>query len=299
MRVAIVGLIAMGAAAVALIAGSGPHRDVTPGIRAASPVSAAPTSVLPAMPPVDPRALAVDLDRAQAIIDDAGSSTVELENAGRFEQLATRAVASAPRAAQRALMPQLAGATASTMRADLLAVGALARLAVPRVSLPHWRIVSPPPPATLLRYFRAAQSRFGVGWQYLAAIEFIETKFGRVHGLSTAGAEGPMQFMPATWKRYGYGDVHNPRDAIFGAARYLVASGAPAHIAGALYYYNPSADYVAAVEDYARRMRADPRAYYGYYYWQVIYAKRGGAVILPVGYPKLRPAPLRVQTVSR
>jgi hypothetical protein len=177
------------------------------------------------MPPVDPRALAVDLDRAQAIIDDAGSSTVELENAGRFEQLATRAVASAPRAAQRALMPQLAGATASTMRADLLAAGALARLAVPRVSLPHWRIVSPPPPATLLRYFRAAQSRFGVGWQYLAAIEFIETKFGRVHGLSTAGAEGPMQFMPATWKRYGYGDVHNPRDAIFGAARYLVASG--------------------------------------------------------------------------
>jgi len=298
MRVAITAVIALGAAAVALIAGS-PHREVTSGIRAVSPVTAAPTSVVPPLPPVDPRALAVDLDRAHAIIDDAGSSTVELERAGRFEQPATSALARAPRAAQRALLAHLARATATTMRANLFAARALARLAVPRVSLPHWRIVPPPPLATLLRYFRAAQSRLGVGWEYLAAIEFIETKFGRVQGLSTAGAEGPMQFMPATWKRYGYGDVHNPRDAIFGAARYLVASGAPAHIAGALYYYNPSADYVAAVEDYARRMRADPRAYYGYYYWQVIYAKRGGAVILPVGYPKLRPAPLRVQTVSR
>lgn len=298
MRGAVIDLIAIGAAVVALIAGS-PHREVTSGIRAANPVTAAPTSGVPAKPPVDPRALAADLDRAQAIIDDAKSSTVELELAGRFEQLATSALARAPRTAQRAILARLGRATASTMRANLLAAGALARLAVPRVSLPHWQIHPPPPQATLLRYFTAAQSRFGVGWEYLAAIEFIETKFGRVHGLSPAGAEGPMQFMPATWKRYGHGDVHNPRDAIFGAARYLVASGAPGDVAGALYHYNPSADYVTAVEDYARRMRADRRAYYGYYYWQVIYAKLGGAVILPVGYPKLRPVPLHLHTPSR
>ena len=129
-------------------------------------------------------------------------------------------------------------------------------------------------------------------WEDLAAIEFVETKFGRIAGLSTAGAEGPMQFLPATWARYGRGDVHNARDAIFGAARYLVANGAPADMPGALYHYNPSADYVAAVTDYATRMRSDVRAFYGYYWWQVIYAERGRSVILPVGYPRVRPVPL-------
>ena len=39
-------------------------------------------------------------------------------------------------------------------------------------------------------------------------------------------------------------------------------------------------------------MRSDPRAYYGYYWWQVIYARRGGEVILPVGYPAVRPTPV-------
>ena len=68
---------------------------------------------------------------------------------------------------------------------------ALARLVSPRRSFPAWRILAPPAPATLLAYFKAAQARFGVPWEYLAAIEFVETRFGRVHGLSTAGAEGP------------------------------------------------------------------------------------------------------------
>jgi soluble lytic murein transglycosylase-like protein len=305
MRVAIVGVIAIGLAVAALIVGN-PHRKSAPGIGAASPITRAASpaarplsSTDPAMPPVDPRAFAGELDRAQLTIDNASSSFADLESAGGLQQLATAALARAPRAVQRAILGRLAPATASTMRANLVAAGTLSRLVVPRVSFPHWRIVSPPPPPTLLRYFRAAQSQFGIGWEYLAAIEFVETKFGRVHGLSPAGAQGPMQFMPATWKVYGHGDVHNPRDAIFGAARYLVASGARGDIAGALYHYNPSADYVIAVESYARRMRADPRAYYGYYYWQVIYAKRTGSVILPVGYPKVRPVPLHVRIRGR
>ena len=98
-----------------------------------------------------------------------------------------------------------------------------------------------------------------------------------------------MQFMPATWAEYGRGNVHNPRDAIFGAARYLVANGAPRNMPIAVYHYNPSSDYVAAVRAYARRMAADPRAFYGYYYRQVIYARRGKLLILPVGFPKVRP----------
>jgi membrane-bound lytic murein transglycosylase B len=154
-------------------------------------------------------------------------------------------------------------------------------------------VVAPPAPGTLLGYYRAAQRRFGVRWQYLAAIEFIETKFGSVQGTSSAGAQGPMQFLPSTWAIYGRGDIHNQRDAILGAARYLVASGAPGDMAAALYHYNNSLDYVHAVQDYAARMTADPRAYHGYYYWHVLFRSIRGTVILPIGYPRARAVPLR------
>jgi hypothetical protein len=131
-----------------------------------------------------------------------------------------------------------------------------------------------------------------VPWQDLAAIELIETDFGRVVGLSVVGAEGPMQFMPATWAEYGRGNVHEQRDAISAAARYLAANGAPSDMPGAIYHYNPSSDYVRAVRAYAARMSADPKAFYGYYYWQVILARAGGRVVLPIGFPKVRPTPL-------
>jgi soluble lytic murein transglycosylase-like protein len=186
----------------------------------------------------------------------------------------------------------LSGAAAATLRANLSAAAALARLNQPRKALPPWRIAAPPAPVTLLGYFKSAQSRYGVPWQYLAAIELIESDFGRVVGLSTAGAEGPMQFMPATWAEYGSGNVHKQRDAIFAAARYLVANGAPRDMPGAVYHYNLSRDYVAAVRAYAGRMVADPRAFYGYYYWQVILARIGGLEILPVGFPRVHPLPL-------
>ena len=129
-------------------------------------------------------------------------------------------------------------------------------------------------------------------WQYLAAIEFVETKFGRIRGLSTAGADGPMQFLPATWARYGRGDVHDQRAAIDGAARYLTANGAPRDMPDALFHYNPSSDYVKSVTAYATHMRTDPRAYYGYYWWQVICAVRSRRLILPVGYPRAAPVVL-------
>lgn len=242
--------------------------------------------------PADPAELTAELNGAQAVIDSGASSSAELESAGWFEQLATLRLSRERHTGRDATLARLDREAAATMRADLAAGAALAGLVTPRKSLPPWNIIQPPPPATLLGYFRAAQARFGVAWEYLAAIEFIETKFGRVAGLSTAGAEGPMQFMPSTWALYGRGNVHDPRDAIFGAARFLVAAGARGDIAGALYHYNPSAEYVAAVTDYANRMRADPHAYDGYYYWQVIYDKVGGPLLLPVGYPKVRPEPL-------
>jgi membrane-bound lytic murein transglycosylase B len=100
-----------------------------------------------------------------------------------------------------------------------------------------------------------------------------------------------MQFLPATWARYGSGNIDDQRDAILGAARYLVANGAPGDMPNALYHYNNSRYYVTAVQDYASRIRADPRTYDGYYYWQVFYALSRGAVILRAGYPKTPPVP--------
>jgi membrane-bound lytic murein transglycosylase B len=256
---------------------------------AAAALTGQPTGSLPSKPPRDPRQLAAALSQAEHVIDDPASPAAELQGAGRFQQLATFELAAAPVRRQRTVLAGLRGSVAASLRADLLAAAALSRLNQPRRSLPPWKIIAPPPPATLLGYFKAAQSRSGVPWQYLAAIEKIESDFGRVVGLSTAGAEGPMQFMPSTWAEYGRGDVHNPRDAIFAAARYLVANGAPRDMPDAIYHYNPSPDYVAAVRAYAGRMSADPRAFYGYYYWQVIYAHVGGPMILPVGFPKARP----------
>jgi soluble lytic murein transglycosylase-like protein len=128
----------------------------------------------------------------------------------------------------------------------------------------------PEPPDVLRRYLERAEERFGVSWEVLAAVAYTETKFGRVVSSSSAGAQGPMQFLPSTWQAYGLGgDIHDPRDAIMGAANYLRASGAPRDYRQALYRYNPVDEYVRAVTLYARTMMRDPRAYYAYYNWQV------------------------------
>ena len=107
---------------------------------------------------------------------------------------------------------------------------------------------------------------------------------GRIRGRSTAGAQGPMQFMPATWDAYGRGDINDPADAIEAAARYLAASGAPQDMRGALWSYNHSDLYVDAVSAYAEVMKADPRAFRGYYHWQVYFRTPQGDVHLPEGY---------------
>ena len=126
------------------------------------------------------------------------------------------------------------------------------------------------PAGILLDLYRKAQRRYGVPWQILAAVNFVETGFNRLRSNSTAGAQGPMQFIPATWRAYGRGgNIHDPHDAILGAANYLRASGAPRNPRRALYAYNHSSLYVGAVLDYARRIKRDRRAFYAYYSWQV------------------------------
>ena len=133
------------------------------------------------------------------------------------------------------------------------------------------------PARTLLRYYREAERRFGVGWEVLAAVNFVETGFNRLRSRSTAGAQGPMQFMPATWRAYGLGgDVLEPRDAILGAANYLRASGAPRDLRRALWHYNHSQRYVDAVATFAAQMRRDATVFFQYHAWQVFVKTRSG-----------------------
>jgi soluble lytic murein transglycosylase-like protein len=124
------------------------------------------------------------------------------------------------------------------------------------------------PLASLRSYYNEASRQYGVDPSYLAAINFIESNFGRINGPSTAGAEGPMQFLPSTWTEYGQGgNINDPHDAILAAARYLQHNGAPYNMRNAIWHYNNSYDYVDSVESFARAYRADPAWLDRMYYW--------------------------------
>jgi membrane-bound lytic murein transglycosylase B len=115
----------------------------------------------------------------------------------------------------------------------------------------------------------------------LAAVNYVESAFNKLRNASAAGAQGPMQFIPSTWRAYGLrGDVHDPHDAILGAANYLHADGAPRNYRRALFRYNPSSFYVDAVLRYAARFRSDPRAYDVFYSRQVFVNTPRGLVRL-------------------
>ncbi|HRV61282.1 MAG TPA: lytic murein transglycosylase, partial [Solirubrobacterales bacterium] len=118
------------------------------------------------------------------------------------------------------------------------------------------------PPRNLIPIYVEASKKYGLGErgpQILAAINSIETDFGRLNEVtSSAGAIGWMQFMPSTWDMYatdgdgdGKTDPYNPHDAIHAAARYLQAAGAPTDWYDAIYAYNHADWYVQDVLDKA------------------------------------------------
>jgi soluble lytic murein transglycosylase-like protein len=246
-----------------------------------------------AEPPLsrDPSLLARRLDQAVATIrgPDAGS----VQQAAEVHQLAVRSLVLASPEFRRKVIAQLSSVAARQVRAEVHAGRLLTAITTPKRRFPPWRIVAPPPPDVLLGYYRDAERRTGVPWEYLAAIHLVETRMGRIRGPSTAGAVGPMQFMPATWARYGAGgDINDPHDAIQAAARLLRAHGAPRDMATALWHYNPSSRYVGAVTEYARVLESSPAAYRGYWNWRVLYHLQRGTYVLPVGFPHVRPVPL-------
>jgi membrane-bound lytic murein transglycosylase B len=160
-------------------------------------------------------------------------------------------------------------------------------------TVPAWRIVPPASADALLGYYNEAEAASGVGWNYLAAINLIESRFGSIEGDSTAGAQGPMQFLPSTWDAYGNGgDIHSPRDSIMAAGRYLAANGFMNDRDHAIFRYNNADAYVRAVNDYAAVLTADPGAFAGYYRWDVYYRTIAGDVLLPVGYMSTSPIPV-------
>src|SRR3954470_23809087 len=109
-------------------------------------------------------------------------------------------------------------------------------------------------PIFLLPIYQAAGIQYGIRWEVLAAINEIETDYGRNLNVSSAGAVGWMQFMPATWETWGVDankdgvkDPYSPVDAIFAAARYLKAAGADTDLRQAIFAYNHADWYVESV----------------------------------------------------
>jgi membrane-bound lytic murein transglycosylase B len=203
------------------------------------------------------------LQRGIARWHGSGAPPPAVAQAALTEQRIELRMARDPRL-ERGVLAKLPRTLARDVADDVAARRDLLRLA-PHKKGPPIRLGQALPVARLRSYYAEGQRRSGVAWQVLAAVNYVESDFGRLREASVAGAQGPMQFMPATWASYGRGDVHDPRAAILAAARFLHAAGAPSSERAALLRYNPSSLYVDAVERYAGRIRRNPASLLVFY----------------------------------
>jgi soluble lytic murein transglycosylase-like protein len=220
-----------------------------------------------------PAVLAAELVRADAALHAHVTVGVALAQQRIVLRLSDRPTLS------RKVIRLLPSRLARDVTDDVLAHRELARLTPPQ-PLSAFRVGPAAAAAKLRAFYAEAQRRSAIPWQVLAAVNYVESDFGRVRQSSVSGAQGPMQFMPSTWAAYGRGDVHDPHQAILGAARFLHAAGGRVAERAALHRYNPSWAYVDAIERYAGRIRRDPQAFLVYYARRLI-------VRTPQGYRRL------------
>jgi hypothetical protein len=269
-------------------AGSPTTSSSTPASTAAGPRTAPYATVFVAAAPTDPAELdrlADQLAADETALRSPATPPAEIPALARRQQAAYRALSARPAALPRVLA-RLPEPLRPIAQANVDAGAELRAMTKPKSDLPPWKIIPPPPADVLTGYYKEAEAQFGVPWAFLASVHLVETRMGRIRGTSTAGAQGPMQFLPATWKAYGMGgDINDPHDAIFGAANYLKANGGAAgRMDNALFRYNNSNRYVRAVTLYAQQIEADPRAYLAYHGWQVYYITPWGDLWLEEGY---------------
>lgn len=239
--------------------------------------------------------LATQLIATERGLRDPATPIAQLDDLGHLNQLVYRALSTKPAwdTVVLAALPDMLRPIASAhvnARREFLAMRTTAGDTVP-----DWEIIAPKPIDTLLSYYKEAETATGIGWQYLAAINLVETGLGRVNGLSVSGATGPMQFLPTTWAEAGIGkgDIRDAHDAIQAAARYLVRRGGPNDMAKALLGYNNHANYVRAVTAYADLFKADEQSFRAAYRWEVYFLSELGDVWLPVGYHQTTRIPVR------
>ncbi len=275
----------------------------TPAVTAASTSAATTTTIPPsaAGPPArvdigdDADEFAVRLSVAHATMIDASAPAAARQGAGVDYQLVLRQLADRAdldEAVLDVVEPSARPATERIVRARQFLQERNASRPSPRPppdELPAWTIVAPEPIDVLLAHYREAERSTGIPWYWLAAIHLQETRMGRIVGVSSAGAVGPMQFLPTTWAVCCTGDPTVTRDAIVGAATYLAQSGGPVDMAAAVYQYNPNDGYVAVVTAYAESLRDEPELYTGYHAFQVFYATSVATVRLPIGYSETAP----------
>jgi membrane-bound lytic murein transglycosylase B len=241
----------------------------------------------------DPAQLADDLVADEQALHDPSTPQAGLREAARRQQAAYRAIGYHPEW-DSVTRPRIPAPLVEVYDLNVDARRQLTSMAEIRDTIPAWRIVAPAPADELLAYYREAEAASGVGWNYLAAINLIETRLGSVVGPSSAGAQGPMQFLPSTFAAYGEGsDIYSPRDSILAAGRYLAANNFATNPDGAIYRYNNASPYVRAVNDYAAVLAADPAAFTGFYRWEVYLKTADGDLLLPIGYASDTPVPVQ------
>jgi hypothetical protein len=268
------------------VAAFGGQEAITPP-RTVSPPLPAPNASIPRAPKVLAHTLLVTTRALDQAIDrwradgnpSAGAPPRDVELLALYHQRIYRLLRRND-ALARAVFKLLPSGLAREAR-SIVDSGKELRKITPALKARKIRTKRPRPIGVLLRHYRDAEHRFRLRWQLLAALNFAESAFGKIRTDSAPGAQGPMQFMPATWRAYGLGgNVHDDRDAIMGAANYLRASGAPRNMRRALFAYNHSSAYVDSILRYTQLIERDPRNLYVFYSWQLFVRTEKGDVRL-------------------